>query len=1505
MNFCDGFEKMFCDQNNRRDRKLAKLSSALKKIAVKGAVGSVFFLGIFAGASAVGYGAEYNGEKIDGGIYYHPTESIVNSYVEMAGNGSVLNAQEVGLYDDGETIGYRSGQYLANFDDLSVSGSLYGTEIVGVGRGTDAQVAGDLNLTAGRIYYNPTEYGYTNYIDGNGNIRKVGSLEVGGNAQFNELYGTGAGSVYAFAGNESAKAIYNAETVSVDGAAVNAEISGTGIGSSFKAKRLGRAGAFDKESGYITYSANTGDLSNFQNAEVTESLYNYGSLTGVGHESSFTVTEGGLVNDGTDGDGVISGFSTLKTSKAIENYYGKISGTGDESKMEIDNGNLINGVKESGRGNNVIDKFATVNVGGSFKNHGTIVGTGVDSALKIGTNTNLISLDLNNYELIQNFESISVGGALSNIGVMAGVSGTLDDAEAGEGEVFGVGDGSTIKVGTELGNSGTIEGYAAIKVGDKVENFGHGNIIGTGRGASFKTDASFTNTGSNSALAGFELLSVATDLTNKGGLVEGTGLYSTADIRGNLNNSGSFTQYSGVEIGADMKNSGTVYGVGDGTVYNISGDLFNHTAIEDDELAGGLIADVARIGVEGDLCNGGMIFVANGDNGALNVGGLLLNGYMEDDNVYYHGMIAGYQTMNVRGSASNAEGSLIIGAGKGSVYSFNAADDELGTALTNGGQIRNVESMVVDGTLQNWGAIAATESVDSSANEGLYSTMVVKGDVYNGILGQNPLTSWSAQKIGTGDGETDYRELHRPEYPTRQTYSFKDKQISYIVNYSNMDVDGAFSNFNNGYIQGTGSGSTYNFGSVKNFGVFTNIERFNVDGRPLVVSATSAQVGAYEPALQGDLINGLDGLIEGAGAASYLSVSGNLYNDYGATIRDFSTVQVGRDMMNEGVLEFFDNVDVQGDFVNSYRHDTGNSAVGGVIVTGTRDGRIGKITVQGDAEINGGELWIRGDGEQLQVGKDYTIMTVNDGHLTVNEALQIRANNEYGYDSLLADNYEAGSSNRTRSAIPRLFHAEGFYTDSDYWVSLRRDFVYGKPGLTFNQKNVGTYLDQVAYTLNSASDTYAEGDLFNVLSSIDNENIKEGNIPSADYGYTDGSDAGYTYASPAAAQTGITVGALNALDQMSGEIFADMSIMSMQNTWLVQRYLSNFLAPNPCQCDCECYASTSCCGDDGWGFGWFKNAWAMGYGSIGDVESDGNAYGFDYDTAGILVGGDFFRNGMGRMGFYFNFGSSNLDKDTLYQQKADINNYQVGLYGMRDFCWGHLLGVASVGLDNYKTSRQLSFGNIDRNSNYVNRLHRGETESTQFAVRIEQNWNWCCGFSVINPFIAAAYGHANVDGIQEWTEWGDRQDGQYVTELHNSDYELDSMRAEIGARLSRCLVRCSRSLHANARASWVHEFADTNATVTNSFTNRNYDVETTGYGNAYNTLANNAYNSNQFNACSYQVSGVDLGRDYVWGGVGLTWSDVTSPVSIFCNYDVFANDRTMLHNGTAGLEFNW
>ena len=1430
-------------------------------------------------------------------------QGSTNTAGNLTGSGSGSNVTFVGqILNVGD---------ITNFDKID---SLYdggetqtiNGDLTGATKTSSAEFAGDLTV--------------------NGAIANFGCMaarNVMNNAS-GTITGTNAGSIANYSGNLiNLGAITEIESVRIGGDVTN------GAETSAAAEIVGLV--TDSTIGIGGNLNNFATVKNFEDLRVEGFVCNNTGavIDGTWGGSILTVDGADADGYGLVNDGIVHEYEKIFVARDVVNN-NAITATGADSHFKF-NGDLNNqgDITE-------VECFRIAGdvVNGGAENHdAAIVGLVMDSTIGISGN-------LNNFATVKSFEDLRVEGIVHNNtgGVINGTWGgsifTIDGADAD---------------GVGFYNDGILEEYEKFYAAGDVINSVSGSIAATGADSHYKMGGNLNNQGEITGIENFQISGGVFngDAGNVNASITGTGKNSIMAVSGGvpmellpdvflnigLYNCGQITEYEKMTVTDIVVNEAEIAATGTGSVYDFGSDFLNFGAAN----------KIAQFNIDGYVINTGTISAdPDAQNPAgmlteLHIGGSLFSASISPD---VEALISGYSVMTVDGGADNNDGSKIVGTGKGSSYTFLAGTD--GYALNNTGEILNVESIMNTGNVRNTGHIASTLDVTAKKAEGLYSSFVVSGDLENGNAQGAALTEWTAEFIGQiengapDDDRNDVRNLRRSEYPAYQTDLVKSgtttdlDAVAFIANYSNMSVTGMVTNRTNGYIQAAGDDSTYTYGAFDNAGVLADIETLTIDGanepsgfQVATVVNTSNPQGDYNTygtinddvtADAGDLVNRSGGLVRGTGVGSALNVSGNLYNMFGSTIRNFETVNVAGSMANEGVLEFSKDVKIAGDFVNTLTYGD-SEATGGVLITDLYNGRLGQLTVEGDATIDGGELWIGNSGEQLAVGQDYNIITVKDGHLTVNKKLQIGALNEYDYDTMWEDNAAGDySSNQSASATPRLFHAEGFSTDSTYYLSLRRDYVYGEAGTTPNQRSFGRYVDAIAYTLNSAADNYEEGDLFNVLSALDNENIKAGNVPDSDYGYSTGNDGEYTYVSGVASP-----GALDALEQLSGSVYADMGMMAMQNTWMVGQHLSDFLRPSfSIQCNQHNYGMIDrCCGSvcqDGianreTGFG--RNLWGMYYGSVGDVESDGNSGGFDYNTNGFLVGADLFRSDLSRFGFYGAFGGSTLSKDDI-NQRVETDSYSFGVYGLHKFCLGNLMANAAFGRDDYRAKRHLNFGRLpaggaygNSNSNYVDRLHRGDTESTQATVRMEQSWNCVVWNTVLQPFIAGSYTHMQMDGVNETTARGDREDGQYVTELMSEDYELDSIRSELGLRASHCLYKSTRTFNLFGNASWVHEFGDTNATISNSFTNKNYDNQETGYQNGYNTIANNAFNSNQYNVCSYSISGVDLGEDFAWAGVGLSCDNLCSCATVFGGYDLFANDRQTLHNGTIGVQFAW
>ncbi|MDO4571231.1 MAG: autotransporter outer membrane beta-barrel domain-containing protein [Planctomycetia bacterium] len=258
----------------------------------------------------------------------------------------------------------------------------------------------------------------------------------------------------------------------------------------------------------------------------------------------------------------------------------------------------------------------------------------------------------------------------------------------------------------------------------------------------------------------------------------------------------------------------------------------------------------------------------------------------------------------------------------------------------------------------------------------------------------------------------------------------------------------------------------------------------------------------------------------------------------------------------------------------------------------------------------------------------------------------------------------------------------------------------------------------------------------------------------------------------------------------------------------------------------------------------------------------------------------------------------------------------MGLYALYRNCWGYLTASGNFGYSNYDTTRRIAFGG----PNYlVDRSHYGRTYSTPQSLQVETagEISFYGSQFPLRPFAGLTYDRMEIDDMTEFIilrvkipgtvrRWSlrttarkasrktgilkeneySRDGGDYVTELESSFDDLNSLRSELGARLSFCMYSDRASLGINVRASWVHEFCDTQAIVENNFTNPAQDPP--GY-----TFSDTV--------SSFFVTGTDLGEDYAWVGFGMTL-DSGKAWTFFGGYDGFLNGSTTLHTGNLRWE---
>jgi outer membrane autotransporter protein len=270
------------------------------------------------------------------------------------------------------------------------------------------------------------------------------------------------------------------------------------------------------------------------------------------------------------------------------------------------------------------------------------------------------------------------------------------------------------------------------------------------------------------------------------------------------------------------------------------------------------------------------------------------------------------------------------------------------------------------------------------------------------------------------------------------------------------------------------------------------------------------------------------------------------------------------------------------------------------------------------------------------------------------------------------------------------------------------------------------------------------------------------------------------------------------------------------------------------------------------------SVFASGYGNFVRQGSRLSHPGFDYTTAGAVVGADYRISKNVLFGLSTGFATTTADLDQLGSH-ADVEGISVGGYASffdTDGAYGN--AIFSYGFNSYDADRNIAFGGLYR------RAH-SETDGGQINASIGGGKDFHWGPLTIGPSGVLQYVHLNVDGFTE--------EGADSLNLLVKDQEQDSLRLAVGGRLSHAFHFCWGSLAPEFRAKYLHEFLDDSRGITSQF-----------YGSG---------------AGAFTVHAGDRSRDSALLGAGLT-ATVKRNIQAYVNYDANLGSKDYNAHGVMG-----
>jgi uncharacterized protein YhjY with autotransporter beta-barrel domain len=250
--------------------------------------------------------------------------------------------------------------------------------------------------------------------------------------------------------------------------------------------------------------------------------------------------------------------------------------------------------------------------------------------------------------------------------------------------------------------------------------------------------------------------------------------------------------------------------------------------------------------------------------------------------------------------------------------------------------------------------------------------------------------------------------------------------------------------------------------------------------------------------------------------------------------------------------------------------------------------------------------------------------------------------------------------------------------------------------------------------------------------------------------------------------------------------------------------------------------------------------WVKPYMFAADQNGDSSYFGYTHDYVGLSVGADYRFADHYLIGLLVGYADGSVDYDTV-DAETDMASTYVGLYGaalINDF---YLHAQATWFMHDFDTYRNLDFiGRTAKSSHDANEY--GATLGCEYLGYQLDGWNMI-------PGLAVEYSYYDEEGFQE--------NGAGSFNLEGDSVEYDSLASNLGVRINKKFDLNGGSFIPEFKASWVHEFADTDREITSCFAGSAGDA--------------------------FTIDGVEPERDSFIVGVGANF--VGDTMAVYMNYD--------------------
>jgi len=217
-------------------------------------------------------------------------------------------------------------------------------------------------------------------------------------------------------------------------------------------------------------------------------------------------------------------------------------------------------------------------------------------------------------------------------------------------------------------------------------------------------------------------------------------------------------------------------------------------------------------------------------------------------------------------------------------------------------------------------------------------------------------------------------------------------------------------------------------------------------------------------------------------------------------------------------------------------------------------------------------------------------------------------------------------------------------------------------------------------------------------------------------------------------------------------------------------------------------------------FGIFVNGTA----SFGDKDDTADELGFDFNTNGITVGGDYRIKDTLVAGGAVGIADSDSD---FNGSRGDVDTRGLSFLGYGTYFLSetsYLEAVLSFGTSEFDNTRNVTIGPITREV-------QGDTDGNEITISLGGGYDFARGPLSFSPYGRINYIRTEIDGYTEDTNTG--------MELVYKDQDAESLSTVVGGQLSYAISKQYGVFLPTLRFDWTHEFRDDSRFITASFLN--------------------------------------------------------------------------------------